>query len=107
MDSSLSFYQYFCKDAAQKARKQLDGLKPILAQIPSDLQIEETLAKYSDPLCDHCKEPLIGASLDDVILHYKQKHNSNGYIKCCEITLKTIDDISNHVLTHLFPKLFM
>lgn len=94
-------------DAVQKARKQLEELKPILTQIPSDLQIEEILAKYSDPLCDRCKEPLIGASLDETILHYKQKHNSSGYIKCCEITLKTIDDISNHVLTHLFPKNFV
>lgn len=85
----------------------MDELKPILAQIPSDLQIEETLAKYSDPMCDHCKEPLIGASLDEVILHYKRAHTARGHIKCCEITLKTIDDICGHVLTHLYPNNFM
>lgn len=94
-------------DAAQKARKQFDELKPILAHIPSDLQIEKILAKYSDPLCDHCKEPLIGSSLDEVNLHYSKHGVTSGYIKCCEITLKTYDDIRGHVLTHLFPSNFM
>lgn len=83
----------------------MDELKPIINQAPSLAQIDMILSKYSDPVCDYCNDHLM-PSLEDAQEHYKRKHNVDGYIKCCEIQFETIDDVNDHILTHLHPKQF-
>lgn len=91
------------KDANGQAKDQLKQLRKV--QSATDEQIEQILSKHVDTICDHC-DKYIPPSLAEAQEHYEQKHRREGYLKCCDLILKSNSDISSHVLIHLYPETF-
>lgn len=59
------------------------------------------ISKECDPFCGICNENIQAFPLDRIKEHYKQQHNTEGYIKCCNKKLTTDADIEQHSLMHL------
>lgn len=67
-------------------------------------KIELILSQNYDSQCDICKEDLNTLSLERIKEHHKQKHSiEDGYIKCCDLKLRTNVKIHNHIQYHLHP----
>lgn len=92
-------------DATELAKKQLNELQAILTKIPNQNEIDEILSKHSDTMCDYCKKPL-NPSFEDAVYHYKKVHNKDGYIKCCDVLLKSIEEVKGHVMCHIYSTHF-
>lgn len=63
------------------------------------------IAENFDMSCDHCDAIFI--SFHDARNHYKESHNDKkGYIKCCNIKLKELWIVTDHINSHLNPANF-
>ncbi|XP_031627535.1 zinc finger protein 883-like isoform X2 [Contarinia nasturtii] len=67
-----------------------------------DSQMVKFIAENFDMKCDHCETVFNG--FYDARRHYKELHNDDkGYIKCCNIKLRELCRVREHVLSHLDP----
>ncbi|XP_031629987.1 transcription factor grauzone-like [Contarinia nasturtii] len=67
-----------------------------------DGPVMKFIAENFDMKCDHCDT--IFSGFHDARRHYKELHNDEkGYIKCCNIKLRELCRVREHVLSHLDP----
>lgn len=69
---------------------------------PDSRKIKEVLAEHYDKICDCCGECL-PPLFEHIQAHYKQQHAMDGFVKCCKRKLKTIDNVTEHVISHMYP----
>lgn len=63
---------------------------------------EEYIAKHFDKSCDNCDIML--ESFQHARTHYLLEHgDAKGYLKCCDIRLRTITTITEHIEFHQDP----
>lgn len=63
---------------------------------------EEYIAAHFNMSCDFCD--IILESFQHARTHYLLEHgDSKGYLKCCDIKLRTITTISDHIKFHQDP----
>lgn len=70
-----------------------------------DNQYTKFIADNFDMNCDQCETVFI--SFHDARRHYKDFHNDKkGYIKCCNIKLRELWIVTDHINSHLNPANF-
>ncbi|XP_031634974.1 zinc finger protein 91-like [Contarinia nasturtii] len=70
-----------------------------------DDQHKKFIAENFDMSCDLCETIFI--TFHDARRHYKEFHNEKkGYIKCCNIKLRELWIVTDHILSHLNPSNF-
>lgn len=63
------------------------------------------IAENFDMNCDHCDA--VFATFHDARRHYREQHNEKkGYIKCCNIKLRELWIVVDHINSHLNPSNF-
>lgn len=68
-------------------------------------QYNRFIAENFDMSCDHCETVFI--SFHDARRHYKEIHNEKkGYLKCCNIKLRELWILTDHISSHLNPSNF-
>lgn len=68
-------------------------------------QYHKFIAENFDMSCDHCEAVFI--TFHDARSHYKEFHNDKkGYIKCCNIKLRELWIVTDHINSHLNPSNF-
>lgn len=118
-------HNIFIKDAAEKARKQLDELRPFDSAIIDEQNLEksmemptpwfsglsesirnETVRNYFDMTCELCTTNVYFQSDTDARLHYLKIHQKMGYIRCCGKRYFDKINIYNHIEYHKHPEHF-
>lgn len=70
-----------------------------------DGQYEKFIAENFDMKCDHCDT--VFTAFHDARRHYKEFHDDDkGYIKCCNVKLRELWVIRDHIKSHLNPESF-
>lgn len=70
-----------------------------------DDQYKKFIAENFDMTCDNCEA--IFLTFHDARRHYKELHDDKkGYIKCCNIKLRELWIVMDHINSHLNPSNF-
>lgn len=69
-----------------------------------DVQFVKFIAENFDMKCDHCDTVFDG--FYDARRHYRQHHNDKGYLKCCNMKLRELCRVRDHIKSHLDPECF-
>lgn len=97
----------YSSDKVEEIKKQLYAVKKHAdtPTFPDSVKMEEILLLHCDATCDYCDERL-PPSLEQVQSHYVMEHTKNGYLKCCNQKLETMDHIYEHAIFHLYPEYY-
>lgn len=80
----------------------MDGTKKC-----EDDQYKRFIQENFDMRCDHEDCDAVFISFHDARRHYKEFHNDKkGYIKCCNIKLRELWIVTDHINSHLNPANF-
>lgn len=72
---------------------------------PLEEQYHKFMIENFDMKCDQCDYNF--TTFYNARNHYKEKHNeNNGYLKCCNVKLKTNVFVHDHIKSHLMPDSF-